>query len=65
VGNNLFHIFYVRSPNGVVDLVKFPNLEEKGVLMQVSLHRAHTKCMKRLRESYNKAISDINMEHIL
>jgi hypothetical protein len=40
-------------------LVKFPSLEDKGVLMQVNLQRACKKFMNKLRESYNRAMTSI------
>jgi hypothetical protein len=34
------------------------------MLMQVILKKSYRKCMSRLRESYNRAISHTQMEHI-
>jgi hypothetical protein len=60
VGKSMFQIVYGRSLKGVVYLVKFPNLED----IQAILLKTYNKCMKRLRERYNKVILDINKEHI-
>jgi hypothetical protein len=62
VGKSPYQIIYGRSLKGVVDLFKFPNLEDKRSIDASEIAERMRKCMSRLRESYNKEIQSIKKE---
>jgi hypothetical protein len=55
VGKSPFHIVYGRSPKGVVDLVKFPNLEDKRSVdaseFAESIQEMHEQVKRKLQQS--------------
>jgi hypothetical protein len=58
VGKSPFHIVYGRSLKGVVDLVKFPNLEDKRSVdaseFAESMQEMHEQVKRKLQQSNTK-----------
>jgi hypothetical protein len=54
LGKSPFQIVYGRSPKGVVDLVKFPNLEDKRSVDASEFVEGIQKCMSRSSRSTTK-----------
>jgi hypothetical protein len=65
IGKIPFQVVYGRSPKGVVDLVKFPEVEDRrSIDVDNFVEKACMTFMSRLERSYNRVMIAISRRNI-